>query len=548
MSLRPDSNSVRKRSKSRTRDGSRSPSHTRLPSTIPQATPPTNGLPYPTEDSLGVPFPPGPSDLNMGDFTDFPSEERAALRAAALKSQDSFDRDLTYGTLPTPGPVRQHSSSSSGQHSFDPKVHEHATPSENRVYAYMSKPTHSLSPRSSPSAPLSYSTPFPSSYDAKIVEITPGTSTKLAPRMDRLTVSGGSPHDLSRALPPPSPLLEPYRGTYQSISPMASPMMYPQDADLDEVPSLSQLSLSTSSKHRKSSHKHTKSDSSRHRKSALASRDIEKDLKKRVKLYDAQEDAQVINEALSHHRGPDPDPICDVLPHLTHDQVLELRSEYKRIATVGINGRGINMAKHLKMKLSGNFGKVAYVTALGRWESDAYWTQFSYQSSGSRRELLIESLIGRSNADIREIKNSFKDKRYRDDLVSCMEAELKADKFRVAILTALDGGKQEETEVYPRQYIDKDVSVLRRCIVEKEGGESTILDIIIRRSDAHLREVLRTYERQYGTNFAREALKKSNNLVVSARPCRNICTSVWFLCTPVWFRIPCHHDSSYQGY
>jgi hypothetical protein len=30
-----------------------------------------------------------------------------------------------------------------------------------------------------------------------------------------------------------------------------------------------------------------------------------------------------------------------------------------------------------------------------------------------------------------------------------------------------------------------------------------------------LREVLKAYERRYGTNFAREALKKSNNLVVS---------------------------------
>jgi hypothetical protein len=37
----------------------------------------------------------------------------------------------------------------------------------------------------------------------------------------------------------------------------------------------------------------------------------------------------------------------------------------------------------------------------------------------------------------------------------------------------------------------------------------------VRRSDAHLREVLRVYQDLYGENFARAALKKSGNLVVS---------------------------------
>jgi hypothetical protein len=45
-----------------------------------------------------------------------------------------------------------------------------------------------------------------------------------------------------------------------------------------------------------------------------------------------------------------------------------------------------------------------------------------------------------------------------------------------------------------------------------------MLEIIVRRSDAHLREVLRVYQDLYGENFARAALKKSGNLVVSRLP------------------------------
>lgn len=123
--------------------------------------------------------------------------------------------------------------------------------------------------------------------------------------------------------------------------------------------------------------------------------------------------------------------------------------------------------------------------------------------------------MGRSNSEIRMIKDEFKDKRYADSLTRCMEKELKMDKFRVAILMVLEERRQEEQDVYPMEYVHRDVDLLNRSIRTERGGESGMLEIIVRRSDAHLREVLKTYERMYGENFARVALKKSNNLVVT---------------------------------
>lgn len=172
------------------------------------------------------------------------------------------------------------------------------------------------------------------------------------------------------------------------------------------------------------------------------------------------------------------------------------------------------MSKHIKTKVTGNFGKAVYVTALGRWESEGYWSNLWYQSFGSRRELLIESLMGRTNTEIRMIKEEFKDKRYSNSLTRCMEKELKMDKFRTAILMVLEERRQEEQDVYPFEYVHQDVDLLYRSIRAERGGESGMLEIIVRRSDAHLREVLKTYEKMYGENFARVALKKSNNLVV----------------------------------
>lgn len=124
--------------------------------------------------------------------------------------------------------------------------------------------------------------------------------------------------------------------------------------------------------------------------------------------------------------------------------------------------------------------------------------------------------MGRSNADIREIKTAFRDKKYDDDLERCMRKELEPDKFRDAILLVLQAERQEETDSWGTEFLQKDVSVLRMALVSPEGGESAILKIVCTRSDKHLREVLGAYESTFKTSFAKDALKKSKNLVVSA--------------------------------
>ncbi|KAH0353495.1 Annexin, partial [Aureobasidium melanogenum] len=480
-------------------------------------------LPYPVVGQL--PYPSVPQDIDMGDYKDLPPHERPGYVASRDAHDD--DSDLAYGTLPLPETRRGRGSSVSSQRAPSPagytttSYHYPASGNYQEPQYTISKPPSGQSQQyqysqtrpDQPSARYDTQTYSPaagkqsqsSSFKAQTVDVTPGISKQanlgLNVRMDRLSVSGNRP-DTAGTLPPPSPLLEAYRGTYQSVSPMIAPMRLSSDSDLDKLSSLSPGPSSDSKQHRRSRSSTSKID--------FISSNSSSEPKKRARLYDAEKDALALNEAISHHRI-DVDTICNILPNLTHDQVLELRKEYKK--HVKVQGRGINIAKHMKMKLSGNFGKAVYVCALGRYESEGYWANFWYQSHSSRRELLIESLMGRSNAEIRQITESFKDKRYNDDLVRCMEKELKPDKFRVAVLTALEARRQEESEVYPRQYVDKDVDVLNRCLTAKEGGESTMLEIVVRRSDAHLREVLKAYERRFGVNFAREALKKSNNLV-----------------------------------
>ncbi|KAJ5372647.1 Annexin [Penicillium concentricum] len=342
--------------------------------------------------------------------------------------------------------------------------------------------------------------------EPEFVEIAPGgnrSSTRphsQSVSSNTLAVAGASA--AHSALPPGSPLLEPYRGTYQSISPMPSPIVIPsiRDDDISDLEPLDGSDSSRRSKHHRShssvSEKDARTRSSKDKKDKERDDRTDKRLtrpthdrhdsnssipdgkilvspttgRKRVSFYDAGPDAAAMQSALNHARNIDSKPIIQILPRLSSDEIILLRAEYK--SRVRMQGKGINIAKHLRLKLgSSSFGKVCYATALGRWESEAYWANCYYQAGTSRRELLIESLMGRSNAAIREIKNSFRDTRYDNSIERCMRSELRADKFRVAILLALEGQRQDDREPLDKRLVRDDVQDLHRAIV-REGGET----------------------------------------------------------------------------
>ncbi len=307
-------------------------------------------------------------------------------------------------------------------------------------------------------------------------------------------------HSLSGV--PPSPLLEAYHGTYQSISPMPSPLLAPSgghgSADLLLEPLSPGLSDGESGGDRQ---------------------------RRRARFHDPVDDAARLAQALKgDRRAPDTGPLIEILPGMTHEQLMELRAEYKRLVKAGPEHKGVNVAKHIRARLRDedpSLMKACYATALGRWESEAYWANFWYQGDKTRRELLIESLMGRTNDEIRRIKDAFADKKYRDSLAQCMRTELKEDKFKRAVLLVLEERRMEERDGYGRPVpvdpalVRDDVEALYRAVGAEKGGETAMIQIVVLRSDAHLREVLRLYEKTVGSNFARDALKKSGNLVVS---------------------------------
>jgi hypothetical protein len=326
-------------------------------------------------------------------------------------------------------------------------------------------------------------------------------------RMSSLTVGGAAgavagASALSLSAAPGSPLLESYHGTYQDMSPMPSPLLLASGSSLGGLEPISPSSPLASD---------TEGSDGRKRS-------------RRARFHDPEESSTRLAKALQGEGPPDLEPLIEILPSLTHDQVMELRKEYKELVKTGSKRRGVNIAKHIRARLKDedpNFMKACYSIALGKWESEGYWANFWYQGDKTRRELLIESLMGRTNEEIREIKESFQDKKYDDSLTKCMKMELKEDKFKKAVLMVLEERRMEEFDRHGRKLpidyklVDEDVDDLHKAVKSDKGGESKMISIVVQRSDSHLRAILKEYEHAYRSNFARDSLRKSGNLVVS---------------------------------
>ncbi|KAK4194302.1 hypothetical protein QBC40DRAFT_290983 [Triangularia verruculosa] len=446
----------------------------------------------------------------------YPPEIRTAEPSSPRDSRDSFGRDsdkerrrrekkeklqddLAYGKLPgaskydapvsqsIPIPIPNPSASAPSFSYAQPRPYEYGSVPKTDRYGSSLEPAPrpGRSPSPGPSSPLR--------------SAMKRTSSPLPPTNRMSTLSVHSPHhSLSLSSAPPSPLLEAYHGTYQSMSPMPSPLLMPSSPGHHILEALSPLGSDSES---------------------------EKKKKRRARFHDPVDDAARLAKALKgDRRPPETEPLIEILPGMTHEQIMDLRQEYKRLVKTGVEKKGVNIAKHIRARLKDedpNLMKACYATALGRWESESYWANFWYHGDKTRRELLIESLMGRSNEEIRLIKDGFSDKKYGNSLTRAMRTELREDKFKKAVLMVLEEKRAEDVwDSRERRWridpdlVEQDVRDLYKAVKSEKGGESKMLEIVIGRGEEHLREVMRVYrDVSRGGNFAKDALRKSGNLV-----------------------------------
>lgn len=150
----------------------------------------------------------------------------------------------------------------------------------------------------------------------------------------------------------------------------------------------------------------------------------------------------------------------------------------------------------MKSEVSGDFETVLMAILRGPLGQDIHNLHRALVGAGTNETLLNDVLIGRSNADIRAIKEAYRHHYHRD-----LEADVKSDlsmKTERLFLMILAANRAEDSAPVVPQNIDQDVAELHRATEGRAGTEQlTVCSILTSRNDAQIRAIAKVYEQKY---------------------------------------------------
>jgi len=120
---------------------------------------------------------------------------------------------------------------------------------------------------------------------------------------------------------------------------------------------------------------------------------------------------------------------------------------------------------------------------------------------GTKEYFLNEILIGRSNADIRVIKERYR-QMYRKPLEEDIKGDLSA-KTKDMFVTLMQGTRNEDWVPVQPHEVDQDVQTIQRTTegTAAHTQQLTVVDILARRNDNQIRAIGHTYQQKYNTSL-----------------------------------------------
>ena len=187
--------------------------------------------------------------------------------------------------------------------------------------------------------------------------------------------------------------------------------------------------------------------------------------------------------------GTDESTLIRVLAHLSPLEVPALKQTFQQ-------RHGRSLEHDVEKEVSGHFEMCLLSILRGPLQNDVWCLNKAIRGAGTKEELLDEVLIGRSNADIRAIKEAYQ-RTYHRPLEHDVRGDLSAKTERMYEMI-LSATRQEESAPVLPQNVDADVTELYRATEAKVGTEQlTVCAILTNRSDGQIRAIAQAYEQKY---------------------------------------------------
>uniref|UniRef100_A0A673CLU8 Annexin n=1 Tax=Sphaeramia orbicularis TaxID=375764 RepID=A0A673CLU8_9TELE len=194
----------------------------------------------------------------------------------------------------------------------------------------------------------------------------------------------------------------------------------------------------------------------------------------------------IFTEKICHKRRVDEQTIIDVLTKRTYAQRREIAFAYERRAKK-------DMISALKGALSGSLETVILGLMKSTAQYDASEIRGSIKGLGTDEDTLIEILCSRSNTELKEIKNVYKEL-FKKDLEKDVAGDTSGN-FAKLLLALVQTQRAEPSAVVDYEKIDQDARALYDAGVRIKGTDvATWISIMSERSVPHLQKVFQRYK------------------------------------------------------
>lgn len=191
--------------------------------------------------------------------------------------------------------------------------------------------------------------------------------------------------------------------------------------------------------------------------------------------------------------GTDEKALIQVLCRLDPLQAVAVREAYHRRF-------GRHLLQDVQSETSSWFEEGLCAVIRGPLMQDCHLLYTAMEGPGTNEEILNDVLLGRSNADLRAIKELYH-KLYHKSLEAAVKGDLSMKTERHFMMVLAANRNEESTPVVPQQ-IEQDVTEIYKATEGKVGtDELLVCDILTHRSDAQIGAIAYTYQQRYSRSL-----------------------------------------------
>lgn len=209
--------------------------------------------------------------------------------------------------------------------------------------------------------------------------------------------------------------------------------------------------------------------------------------------FNAATDAGVLDKAIKT-KGVDEVTIIETLVRRSNAQRQQIKAAYQQA-----NGKPLDVA--LKAALKGELEEVVLGLLMTPAQYDSFLLKSAMKGLGTDEDTLVEILASRTNKEIQEIKQVFKQE-YKKDLEAEIKSETSGD-FRNALLSLCKATRSEDSFVQ-EDLADKDARAMYEAGEKRKGTDCGVfIDILTSRNACHLKRVFQLYSKYSKVDIAK---------------------------------------------